>query len=101
MTTYIILALIAVIASLAMVVSLLSSRNKTMREERNRAIGERDGLKRSVDALNQRINDLKAIGAYQKQEEGKIDEAKTDEDVHNVVDGILAGNNARVPDSPK
>lgn len=96
MTAYIIITLLVVIVGLVVMASALSSKAKRLQDQRNRAIGERDELKRSVDALNQRINDLAAISAYQKGMEGRINEAKTDKEAHGVIDDILAGNNGRV-----
>ena len=84
---------IAAILILIVVVILLATSSRSMLLTLNKLLKDKEQLLANIAALQQHALDAKKIADWKKEMEAKIEAGKQDE----VIDDIIAGNNARVP----
>ncbi len=92
----IILVLVAIIVIAGGVIYVLikdkSRQKKEIQELKNEIISARENVKQLTDF----IRNSDKIRKEEKEIAEKIKEAKTDEEVHNIINDIIALNNSRV-----
>lgn len=95
MTTYI-LSLFAVIVMMAGVIYALMRDRTTQKKEIQSLQNQLNSARENVRQLSEYIKNSDKIRQDEKQIAEKIKEAKTDEEVHNIINDIIALNNNRV-----
>jgi len=95
-TLTIILVMLAIIVIMGGVIYALirdrKAQKKEIQELKNEIISARENVKQLTDF----IRNSDKIRKEEKEIAEKIKEAKTDEEVHNIINDIIALNNARV-----
>ena len=95
-TVTIILVMFAIIVIMGSVIYALirdiKAQKKEIQELKNEVISARENVKQLTDF----IRNSDKIRKEEKQIAEKIKEAKTDEEVHNIINDIIALNNSRV-----
>lgn len=87
---------IAVIAILGGVISSLSSKNKELKRENKELLSKIDLLNINVAYLVKHSQEMASIQRSQSEIRNKIEEAKDDEEISDIVSAIIAANNSRV-----
>jgi predicted Holliday junction resolvase-like endonuclease len=95
MTTYI-LSLFAVLVMLAGVIYALIRDRKAQKREIQNLQNQLISARENVRQLSEYIKNSDKIRKEEKEIAEKIKEAKTDEEVHNIINDIIALNNNRV-----
>ena len=95
-TVTFILILIAVIVTLGAVVYVLSKSLKAKKKEIAESQARLESARINIEQLSKYIDDLLKIKADEKSVSQKIKEAKTDEEVFNIIADIVNSNNQRV-----
>ena len=95
-TLTIILVMVAIIVTMGGIIYVLikdkSRQKKEIQELKNEIISARENVKQLTDF----IRNSDKIRKEEKEIAEKIKEAKTDEEVHNIINDIIALNNSRV-----
>ena len=95
-TLTIILVMLAIIVIMGAVIYALirdrKAQKKEIQELKNEIVSARENVKQLTDF----IRNSDKIRKEEKQIAEKIKEAKTDEEVHNIINDIIALNNSRV-----
>ncbi len=98
-TLTIILVMLAIIVIMGGVIYALirdrKAQKKEIQELKNEIISARENVKQLTDF----IRNSDKIRKEEKEIAEKIKEAKTDEEVHNIINDIIALNNSRVQDN--
>ena len=92
----VILVFIAVIAIMGGVIYCLIRDSKKQKEEIKELKNIINSEKKNLEQLSEYISKLDNIRKDEKELADKIKEAKTDEEVHNIINDIIALNNSRV-----
>ena len=92
----IILALIAFIVIMGAVIYVLIKQNQANKREIKSLKTEINSAHENVKQLSEYIRNADKIRKEEKQIAEKIKEAKTDEEIFNIINDIIAINNSRV-----
>ena len=92
----IILILLALIVTMIAVIYILIKQNKSNKNEIKSLKTEINSAHENVKQLTDYIRNADKIRKEEKQITEKIKEAKTDEEVYNIINDIIAINNSRV-----
>ena len=92
----VILVFIAVIAIMGGVIYCLIRDRKKQKDEIKELKNIINSEKKNMEQLSEYISKLDNIRKDEKEIADKIKEAKTDEEVHNIINDIIALNNSRV-----
>ena len=92
----IILALFAVIVIMAAIIYVLFKKNRSNKKEIKALNNEINSAHENVKQLTEYIRNADKIKKEEKKISEKIKEAKTDEEVFNIINDIIATNNSRV-----
>lgn len=95
-TLTIILAMVAIIAIMGGVIYALIRDGKKRKQEIKELQNEIISARENVKQLTNFIKNSDKIRKEEKQIAEKIKEAKSDEEVHNIINDIIALNNNRV-----
>ena len=95
-TLTIVLVLFAVFAIMGGVIYALYRDNKKQKQEIKELKNEINSARENVKQLTNFIKNSDKIRKEEKQIAEKIKEAKSDEEVHNIINDIIALNNNRV-----
>ena len=95
-TFTIILVLFAVFVTMGGVIYALYRDNKKQKQEIKELKNEINSARENVKQLSNFIKNSDKIRKEEKQIAEKIKEAKSDEEVHNIINDIIALNNNRV-----
>ena len=95
-TISVILVAIAVIAILVGVISSISGRNKELSRENRELLEKINLLNINVAYLVKHSQELASIQRSHTEIRNKIEEAKDDEEISDIVSTIIAANNSRV-----
>lgn len=95
-TITIILVMVAIIAIMCGVIYALIRDGKKQKQEIKELQNEIISARENVKQLTDFIRNSDKIRKEEKQIAEKIKEAKTDEEVHNIINDIIALNNSRV-----
>ena len=97
----VILVLAAVTATLAGVVHVLHGVNQALRKENARLEDEVSRQVRNIAYLVRHAQALAQIERDREKTFRRIEEARTDEEISNIVDAVISLNNERVQVHPK
>ena len=97
-TLTIILVMLAIIVTMGGVIYSLIKAIQAKKKEINELKTEINSAHENVRQLTDYIKNCDKIRKEEKEIAEKIKEAKTDEEVHNIINDIIAHNNARVQD---
>jgi biopolymer transport protein ExbB/TolQ len=95
-TATIILVMLAIIVTMGAVIYALIRDRKAQKKEIQELKNEIISARENVKQLSDFIKNSDKIRKEEKQIAEKIKEAKTDEEVHNIINDIIALNNSRV-----
>ena len=95
-TLTIILVMVAIIVTMGGVIYALIKDRKAQKKEIQELKNEIISARENVMQLSEYIKNSDKIRKEEKEIAEKIKEAKTDEEVHNIINDIIALNNARV-----
>ena len=95
-TLTIILVMVAIIVIMGGVIYALIRDKKAQKKEIQELKNEINSARENVRQLSDFIRNSDKIRKEEKQIAEKIKEAKTDEEVHNIINDIIALNNSRV-----
>ena len=95
-TLTIILVMVAVIVIMGGVIYVLIRDRKAQKKEIQELKNEIISARENVKQLSAFIKNSDKIRKEEKEIAEKIKEAKTDEEVHNIINDIIALNNSRV-----
>ena len=95
-TLTIILVMVAIIAIMCGVIYALIRDSKKQKQEIKELQNEIISARENVKQLTDFIRNSDKIRKEEKEIAEKIKEAKTDEEVHNIINDIIALNNSRV-----
>lgn len=95
-TLTIILVMVAIIAMCGAVIYSLIKIIKGNKKEIQSLNNELNSARENVRQLSEYIKNSDKIRKEEKEIAEKIKEAKTDEEVHNIINDIIALNNSRV-----
>ena len=95
-TLTIILVMVAIIVTMGAVIYVLIRDRKAQKKEIQELKNEINSARENVKQLSDFIRNSDKIRKEEKQIAEKIKEAKTDEEVHEIINSILALNNNRV-----
>lgn len=98
-TLTIILVMLAIIATMGGVIYSLIKTNQAKKKEINELKTEINSAHENVRQLTDYIKNCDKIRKEEKEFADRIKEAKTDEEVHNIINDLIALNNARVQDN--
>ncbi|MDY3723483.1 MAG: hypothetical protein SOZ96_12975 [Treponema sp.] len=100
-TLTIILVLIAIIATLAGVISITVKKNKKLKTE-NKQLSDKIGqLNTNIAFLVKHSQELAQIHKEKEKTFERIEEARTDEEIADIVSIIINSNNQRVQNMPE
>lgn len=95
-TLTIILVMVAIIVTMGAVIYVLIRDRKAQKKEIQELKNEIISARENVRQLSEYIKNSDKIRKEEKEIAEKIKEAKTDEEVHNIINDIIALNNNRV-----
>ena len=95
-TVTIILAMLAIIVICGAVIYALIKDHIKQKKEIQELKNEINSARENVRQLSEYIKNSDKIRKEEKEIAEKIKEAKTDEEVHNIINDIIALNNSRV-----
>ena len=95
-TVMFILVLFAIIVTMGAVIYVLIKQNRANKKEVQALKSELSSAHENVVQLTDYIRNCDKIRKEEKQIAEKIKEAKTDEEVHEIISDIIALNNSRV-----
>ena len=95
-TLTIILVMVAIIVTMGGVIYALIKDRKAQKKEIQELKNEIISARENVRQLSEYIKNSDKIRKEEKEIAEKIKEAKTDEEVHNIINDIIALNNNRV-----
>jgi uncharacterized protein HemX len=95
-TLTIILVMVAIIVTMGGVIYVLIRDRKAQKKEIQELKNEINSARENVKQLTDFIRNSDKIRKEEKQIAEKIKEAKTDEEVHEIINSIIALNNNRV-----
>ena len=95
-TLTIILVMVAIIVTMGGIIYALIRDRKAQKKEIQELKNEINSARENVKQLTDFIRNSDKIRMEEKQIAEKIKEAKTDEEVHNIINDIIALNNSRV-----
>ena len=95
-TVTIILVMLAIIVIMGGVIYALIRDRKAQKKEIQELKNEINSARENVKQLTDFIRNSDKIRKEEKQIAEKIKEARTDEEVHNIINDIIALNNSRV-----
>ena len=95
-TLTIILVMVAIIVTMGGVIYALIKDRKAQKKEIQELKNEIISARENVRQLSEYIKNSDKIRKEEKEIAEKIKEAKTDEEVHNIINDIIALNNSRV-----
>jgi uncharacterized protein HemX len=95
-TLTIILVMVAIIVTMGGVIYALIRDRKAQKKEIQELKNEINSARENVRQLSEYIKNSDKIRKEEKEIAEKIKEAKTDEEVHNIINDIIALNNSRV-----
>ena len=95
-TLTIILAMLAIIVTMGGIIYVLVKRSKEQKKEIKALQNEINSAKENVRQLSDYIKNSDKIRKEEKEIAEKIKQAKTDEEVHSIINDIIALNNSRV-----
>ena len=95
-TLTIILVMIAIIVTMGGIIYALIRDKKAQKKEIQELKNEINSARENVKQLTDFIRNSDKIRKEEKQIAEKIKEARTDEEVHNIINDIIALNNSRV-----
>lgn len=98
-TLTIILVMLAIIVMCGAVIYVLIKDRIKQKKEIQELKNEINSARENVKQLSDFIRNSDKIRKEEKEIAEKIKEAKTDEEVHNIINDIIALNNARVQDN--
>ena len=98
-TLTIILVMVAIIVTMGGVIYALIKDRKAQKKEIQELKNEIISARENVRQLSEYIKNSDKIRKEEKEIAEKIKEAKTDEEVHNIINDIIALNNSRVQDN--
>ena len=98
-TVTIILAMLAIIVICGAVIYSLIKMVQKNKKEIQSLNNELNSARENVMQLSEYIKNSDKIRKEEKEIAEKIKEAKTDEEVHNIINDIIALNNSRVQDN--
>ena len=98
-TLTIILVMLAIIVIMGGIIYALIRDRKAQKKEIQSLNNELNSARENVRQLSEYIKNSDKIRKEEKEIAEKIKEAKTDEEVHNIINDIIALNNARVQDN--
>ncbi len=98
-TLTIILVMVAIIVTMGGIIYVLIRDRKAQKKEIQELKNEINSARENVKQLSDFIRNSDKIRKEEKQIAEKIKEAKTDEEVHNIINDIIALNNSRVQDN--
>ena len=91
-----ILILLAIVVTLGGVVYTLEKRLKAKKKENAELNNRLQSARINIEQLSKYIDDVLEIKKDEKSISQKIKEAENDEEVYNIIAGIIADNNDRV-----
>ena len=92
----VILVLLAIVVTLGGVVYTLEKRLKAKKKENAELNNRLQSARINIEQLSKYIDDVLKIKKDEKSISQKIKEAENDEEVYNIIAGIIADNNDRV-----
>jgi biopolymer transport protein ExbB/TolQ len=95
-TLTIILVMVAIIVTMGGIIYVLIRDRKAQKKEIQELKSEINSARENVKQLSDFIRNSDKIRKEEKQIAEKIKEAKTDEEVHDIINDIIALNNSRV-----
>ena len=95
-TLTIILVMVAIIVTMGGIIYVLVKRSKEQKKQIMVLQNEINSARENVKQLTDFIRNSDKIRKEEKEIAEKIKEAKTDEEVHNIINDIIALNNSRV-----
>lgn len=95
-TLTIILVMVAIIVTMGGIIYVLIRDRKAQKKEIQELKNEINSARENVKQLSDFIRNSDKIRKEEKQIAEKIKEAKTDEEVHEIINDIIALNNNRV-----
>ena len=95
-TLTIILVMVAIIVTMGGIIYALIRDKKAQKKEIQELKNEINSARENVKQLTDFIRNSDKIRKEEKQIAEKIKEARTDEEVHNIINDIIALNNSRV-----
>ncbi|MBO7733757.1 MAG: hypothetical protein J6S67_14430 [Methanobrevibacter sp.] len=95
-TLTIILVMVAIIVTMGAVIYALIRDKKAQKKEIQELKNELNSAHENVKQLSNFIKNTDKIRKEEKEIAEKIKEAKSDEEVHNIINDIIALNNSRV-----
>ena len=95
-TVTIILVMVAIIVTMGGIIYALIRDRKAQKKEIQELKNELNSARENVRQLSEYIKNSDKIRKEEKEIAEKIKEAKTDEEVHNIINDIIALNNSRV-----
>ena len=98
-TLTIILVMVAIIVTMGGVIYVLIKDRIKQKKEIQELKNEINSARENVKQLSDFIRNSDKIRKEEKEIAEKIKEAKTDEEVHNIINDIIALNNSRVQDN--
>ena len=98
-TVTIILVMLAIIVTMGAVIYVLIRDRKAQKKEIQELKNEINSARENVRQLSEYIKNSDKIRKEEKEIAEKIKEARTDEEVHNIINDIIAVNNSRVQDN--
>ena len=98
-TVTIILVMLAIIVMCGAVIYILIKDRIKQKKEIQKLKNEINSARENVKQLSDFIRNSDKIRKEEKEIAEKIKEAKTDEEVHNIINDIIALNNSRVQDN--
>lgn len=100
-TLTIIFVLIAVIATLAGIVHVTVKSNKKLKNENKQLSGKIEQLNTNIAYLVKHSQELAQIHKEKEKTFERIEEARTDEEIADIVSVIVNANNQRVQNVPE
>ena len=95
-TLTIILVMVVIIVTMGGIIYVLIRDRKAQKKEIQELKNEINSARENVKQLSDFIRNSDKIRKEEKQIAEKIKEAKTDEEVHEIINSIIALNNSRV-----
>lgn len=95
MTTFI-LVLFAIIVTMGAIIYALIKQNRSNKKDIENLNSRLESAKVNIGQLSKYIDDILKIKSDEKSISQKIKEAESDEEVHNIINDIIALNNNRV-----
>ena len=86
----------AVIVVLILVLVIISKTLSSVRKEKKRLEGELEQAKTNIAYLYRNAKEIAKIEKDEKKVSEEIKNAKSDEEIFNIVNTVIAANNARV-----